>query len=91
MLFHNDDKPHAFTMHTVWEGTQTKIYLNIKFGSQIHSVKFSLPDKEVKPVRTYNYARKRASNLSYLSNTINATRLFRQTTEVRSNSWLNLE
>ena len=91
MLFKADDKPHAFTMHTVWEGTQTKIYLNVKFGSQVHSIKFSLPDKEVKPVRTYNYARKRASNLSYLSNTINATRLFGQPAEVRSSSWLNLE
>ena len=91
MLYPVDDKDHPFTMHTVWSGQKIKIFLNVKFSSVVHTLKFILPDRETKPVRTYNYARKRASNLSYLSDTINATRLFGQLSDTRSASWLNLE
>ena len=90
-LLPEDNSSHSYSIHTVWRGRTPKLFLNLKFGSNVHTFKFSLPHEEERSIRTYKFAQRKTDELSYLSDNVNVSRLFGQFSEIRAPSWLNLE
>ena len=89
-LLPEDNSSHSYSIHTVWRGRTPKLFLNLKFGSNVHTFKFSLPHEEERSIRTYKFAQRKTDELSYLSDNVNVSRLFGQFSEIRAPSLLNL-
>lgn len=90
-LVPQDTAEHSYSIQTVWKHRWPKLLLNLKFGSNVYTFKFSLPHEEENSIRTFKFAQKKTESLSYLNDEPNISRLFGQFSDIRSASWLNTE